>query len=124
MNVVRGDRVVLREIDESSGERWVIARAQDDQEIGVVEYEVGNPATGWLTIRQIEMAAGYRGWGYGSEAVRLLEEMAVERGLGERFRADVDVKNGLGLYFGLRLGYRPAAEESGSSDTLAMVRAS
>jgi hypothetical protein len=48
--------------------------------------------------------------------------MAIERGLGERFRADVDVMNGLGLYFWLRLGYRPV--EGGGPDTFAMARTS
>ena len=62
----------------------------------------------------IALAKAYRGWGYGSEAVRLLEEWAVRERIAERFRADVDVRNGLGLYFWLRLGYRPA---DGGQDT-------
>jgi len=123
MSVVRGERVVLG-ASEGDGERWGIARARDVHEIGFVAFRVGQPEDGWLTIREIELEEGQRGWGYGSEAVRLLEGVAVERAWAERFRAEVDARNGLGLYFWLRLGYRPAAEESGSSDTLAMVRTS
>ncbi len=49
------------------------------------------------------------GQGYDTEAVRLLEGEALERGLAGRFWAPVRNVDGLGLYFWLRLGYRPAA---------------
>ena len=76
--------------------------------IGLIDYRAGLPAPGWLTIGFIAVAAAYRGHGYGSEAVRLLEADARRRGIAGRFRADVAMNNGLGVYFWLRLGYRPA----------------
>jgi len=99
-----------------------IVRSDDDQPIGLLEHEAGN---GWLTVSFIALAKAYRGWGYGSEAVRLVEEWAVREGLAGRFRAEVDVRNGLGLYFWLRLGYRPAGwHAEGGRDSMAMVRES
>jgi hypothetical protein len=55
-------------------------------------------------VEWLALAAGQRGWGYGSEAMRQFEE----RHRGSRFLAQVDPRNGLGLYFWLRMGYRPA----------------
>ena len=81
-----------------------IVRVSDGTVIGLLDYRVNNPGRGWLTVGFIAVARGERGWGYGSEAVRLLEAEAKA----ERFRANVDARNGLGLYFWLRLGYRPA----------------
>jgi len=121
MTVSRGLRVELTTIGDG---RLVITSGDDETAIGFIEYRVKDPADGWLTIGDIELVEGQRGWGYGSEAVRLLEGMAVEQGLGERFRADVDIRNGLGLYFWLRLGYRPADEQSDSPETLTLVRTS
>ena len=37
----------------------------------------------------------------------MLEEWAERKGVAKRFRAEVPLVNGLGLYFWLRLGYRP-----------------
>ena len=97
-----------------------IVQPNDDQPIGLLEYEAAN---GWLTVPFIALAKVHRGWGYGSEAVRLVEEWAAREGLAERFRAEVDVRNGLGLYFWLRLGYRPAGwHAEGGRDSMAMVR--
>ena len=97
--------------------------------IGLIDYRAGLPAPGWLTIGFIAVAAAYRGHGYGSEAVRLLEVEARRRGIAGRFRADVSMNNGLGVYFWLRLGYRPArpgelgeAKPSLPRGTLTMVR--
>jgi GNAT superfamily N-acetyltransferase len=73
-------------------------------------------------VEFIALAEAYRGWGYGSETVRLLEEWAIREELAERFRAEVSARNGLGLYFWLRLGYRPA--EGGNPDTFVMFRTS
>ena len=72
--------------------------------IGLLDYRANSPDRGWLTIGCIAVVAGQRGWGYGSEAVRLLEAEAKAT----RFLAGVGARNGLGLYFWLRLGYRPA----------------
>lgn len=71
---------------------------------GLLDYRLNDPADGWLTTVLIAMAAGQRGWGYGSEAMRLLES----RHRNARFHARIDPRNGLALYFWLRLGYRPA----------------
>ncbi|HLB26858.1 MAG TPA: hypothetical protein VJN32_04360, partial [Dehalococcoidia bacterium] len=83
---------------------YEIVRRADGAVIGEMECRAGEPAAGWLTVEAIAMETGRRGWGYGSEAVRLLEA----EGKAERFLARVDAGNGLGLYFWLRLGYRPA----------------
>jgi len=93
-----------------------IKRIGEDDPIGIVEYEATDRR---LTVRFIALAKAHRGWGYGSEAVRLLEEWAVRKGLAQRFRAEVDSRNGLGLYFWLRLGYRPLGA---MGSALTMVR--
>jgi RimJ/RimL family protein N-acetyltransferase len=97
-----------------------IERTDEDAPIGLVEYETKEH---WMTVSFIALAKAYRGWGYGSEAVRLLEEWAAREGMAKRFRAEVPVGNGPGLYFWLRLGHRPAAEST-SPDTLTMIRTS
>jgi RimJ/RimL family protein N-acetyltransferase len=99
---------------------FAITQAEADEPIGLAEYRLDGE---WLTVPFIALAKAYRGWGYGSEAVRLLEEWAVREGRAERFRAEVDARNGLGLYFWLRLGYRPAEwHAEGGRDSMAMVR--
>jgi len=98
-----------RERGERDSGVLVVERVGDENgPVGVVEYELNR---GWLTVRFIALAKAYRGWGYGSEAVRLVEEWAVREGMAERFRAAVALRNGLGLYFWLRLGYRPVSRE-------------
>lgn len=94
----------LAEAEASDGGLLIIAESDDSTPIGLLDYRIGFPAEGWLTTVFLALAAGRRGWGYGSEAVRSLEESAGAT----RFLAQVDVRNGLGLYFWLRLGYRPA----------------
>ena len=122
---LQGQRVTLRPVtveDLPAVESWypeaagadagacllVITRSDDPAPIGVLDYRLGQPGEGWLTVAFVAAGAGDRGWGYGSEAVRLLEEYVASGGQAERIRADVDAGNGLGLYFWLRLGYRPA----------------
>ncbi len=146
-----GPRVVLRplvEADLPSIEPWypeaaerlaaaqadadadllTVARRDDPTPIGLIDFRTGQPAPGWLTICLIVVAAPYRGHGYGSEAVLLLEDDALRRGAAGRFRADVSMSNGLGIYFWLRLGYRPARPEerfwpaSAPADVVSMVR--
>jgi len=92
--------------DPDAGLRAIV-RLSDGTVIGLLDYRANNPDRGWLTIGFIAVARGQRGRGYGSEAVRLLEAEAKA----ERFRANVDARNGLGLYFWLRLGYRPAGPD-------------
>jgi GNAT superfamily N-acetyltransferase len=96
-------RVALREAAGAS--TYEIVRRADSAVIGEVKCRTDDSAGGWLTVGWIEVGEGWRGWGYGSEAVRLLEAEAEAA----RFRADVDAGNGLALYFWLRLGYRPAS---------------
>jgi RimJ/RimL family protein N-acetyltransferase len=94
----------------------IIERIGEPGPVGFLEYAVAQRS---LNVAFIGLAKPYRGWGYGSEAVRLLEEWALREGIARRFRAEVDVRNGLGLYFWLRLGYRPGA---GVGGVLAMER--
>lgn len=113
---------------EAAGGLMAIVLPDNDEPIGLIEYQTSEPEDRSLTVSFIALAKAYRGWGYGSEAVRLLEEWAVHEGLAERFRAEVDLRNGLGLYFWLRLGYRPAGRDEegwrteGERDRMAMVR--
>ncbi len=76
---------------------------------GVLAYRLGYPERGWLSVEVIAVEPGLSGQGYDTEAVRLLEGEVLERGLAGRFWAPVRHDDGLGLYFWLRLGYRPAA---------------
>jgi len=94
-----------RPVEDGASDLLVVERVSEPGPIGVVDYAVRDV---WVTMGFIALAKSYRGWGYGSEAVRLLEEWATGNGSAERFRAKVPVGNGLGLYFWLRLGYRPA----------------
>lgn len=80
---------------------------------GVLEFATGKPSDGWLEVRFVAMERPLRGWGYGSEAVRLLEEISQERADIRRFWTTIRPGNGLNVYFWLRLGYRPARLEDG-----------
>jgi GNAT superfamily N-acetyltransferase len=91
-----------RMIDETGAGTLVIARAEDSAPIGLLVYRLADG--GWLELRFLAMAKALRGWGYGSEAVRLIEAS----GMARRYAARVADGNGLGLYFWLRMGYRPA----------------
>lgn len=71
-----------------------------------MRWRIGWPRHGLATVEALEVAEGERGWGYGSEAVRQLEGLLGERGV-EGFAVAVDCQDGLGLFFWLRLGYRP-----------------
>lgn len=118
---VRGDRVVVRQakrsedtfvrslLDEFGCEAdvLVIERRVDREPVGVIEHRVDEPKKGWLTFGLVAMRDGLRGFGYGSEAVRLIEG----RSGSKRFRAEVSKSIGLAFYFWLRQGYRPATAE-------------
>ncbi len=121
----RGQRVALRPLKE--GDREAVARRLEETLIdadgsllaitsreggstyGVLAYRLGYPERGWLSVEAVAVEPGLSGQGYDAEAVRLLEGEALERGLASRFCAPVRHGDGLGLYFWLRLGYRPAA---------------
>ncbi len=140
----RGPRVGLRPLRE--GDREAVPRRLEETLIdaddsllaitsreggsiyGVLAYRLGYPERGWLSVEAVAVEPGLNGQGYDTEAVRLLEGEALERGLAGRFWALVRHDEGLGLYFWLRLGYRPAAAGenpwSGGAprDMMAMVR--
>jgi len=107
---------------DDGSEALVIARVDDPVPIGLLIYR--QRVDGWLEFRFLALAKGLRGWGYGSEAVTLIEES----GRAQRFAAEVYAGNGLGLFFWLRMGYRPAVpgelpwRERGRGDKIAMVR--
>ncbi len=82
------------------------------QTAGLIEYRMGEPARGWLTIVFMAIEPALRGWGYGSESVRLLEEAARQSGHAS-FCAPVTATSGLNVYFWLRLGYRLAHADDG-----------
>ena len=111
-----------RMTDEAGGETLVIARADDPTAIGLLVYRLADD--GWLEFRFLALAKALRGWGYGSEVVRLIEES----GRARRFAARVSAGNGLGLFFWLRMGYRPAEAgelpwpEREPEDRIAMIR--
>lgn len=116
-------RLQLAEVAEADGE--LLAIVKDGGEVtGYVEYRRDDPSRGWLLISDIALAAGERGWGYGAEAVRLVED----RARAARYHVTVNASNGLSLYFWLRQGYRPAHAGDGLSlpdqerDIIAMVR--
>lgn len=98
----------VRLVPESDG-AFVVVRQGDYRRVGRVEYRPRCPGPDWLTITGIDISREERGWEYGSEAVRCLEKLAMEQRLAGRFAAAVEPDDGLGLYFWLRLGYRPAA---------------
>jgi GNAT superfamily N-acetyltransferase len=95
----------------SDTELLLIAKADDPAPIGLLQCRPDFPDKGWLAIEFVALASGRRGWGYGSEAVRFVEGWAVDSRKAKRFLAEVDTRNGLALYFWLRLGYRPACPE-------------
>jgi len=96
-----------------------IVRQGDAVPIGLLVYQ--RREDGWLEFRWLALAKGNRGWGYGSEAVMLVEEM----GPAWRFAADVYAGNGLGLFFWLRMGYRPGRppwKKDEATDRVTVIR--
>ncbi len=140
----RGQRLALRSLEE--GDREAMARRLKETPVdaddsllaitsreggsiyGVLAYRLGYPERGWLSVEAVAVEPGLRGQGYDAEAVRLLEGEALERGLASRFCSPVRHDDGLGLYFWLRLGYRPAAAGENPwpggapRDTMAVIR--
>lgn len=89
------------------GETLVITRTGEDSPIGVLDYRIDDPAAESATIVWVALAGEARRWGLGVDAVLQFEEEAIRRWGVRQFRADVDARQGLALYFWLRLGYRP-----------------
>ena len=140
----RGRRVALRALEEGDHEavaRWLedvsvdpndnlltITSREGGSIYGVLAYRLGHPERGWLSVEAVAVEPGLSGCGYDTEAVRLLEGEALERGLASRFCVPVRHGDGLGLYFWLRSGYRPAAAGENPRpggaprDMMAMVR--
>ena len=113
---------------EPNGGPLAITLRDEDAPVGVLGYRMGVPEEGWLTFDSVSVEPRLRGLGLASEAVRLVEEDAVGRGVAWRFWAGVRRDDGLGLYFWLRLGYRPAQPDEGpwpdrsGSDIICMIR--
>jgi GNAT superfamily N-acetyltransferase len=108
-----GDReAVARRLEETlidaDDSLLAITSREGGSTYGVLAYRLGYPERRWLSVEAVAVEPGLSGQGYDMEAVRLLEAEALERGLASRFCAPVRHDNGLGLYFWLRLGYRPA----------------
>ncbi len=138
----RGQRVALRPLEEGDREAmmsWLkempvdaddsllaITSREGGSVYGVLAYRQDYPEEGWLSVEAVAVEPRLSGQGYDAEAVRLLEGEA----LASRFWAPVRHDDGLGLYFWLRLGYRPALPDENpwpgerSRGMIAMVRVS
>lgn len=128
-----GDReAVARQLEEAlidaDDSLLAITSREGGSIYGVLAYRLGYPERGWLSVEAVAVESGLSGQGYDTEAVRLLEGEALERGLASRFWAPVRHDDGLGLYFWLRLGYRPALlgenpwPGGAPRDTMSMIR--
>ena len=98
----------VRFVDAKAAGCELLAMEAGDEIVGLLDYRCHEPAEGWLTTKFIAVRDGRRGFGYGSEAVRALEAWAEKSHKVTSFLSEVDPRNGLALYFWLRLGYRPA----------------
>ena len=108
----QGDREALagwHELADAEGgaQVLVITRAGEDEPLGVVEYRVDGRRKA-LLVEYVGVSPSLRGFGLGSEAVRVVEAGAFERGKARRLEAEVGPEEGLALYFWLRLGCRPS----------------
>jgi hypothetical protein len=70
-----------------------------------------------IGILLLALRADVRGWGYGSEAVSLLERVS-----GTKRRALASPRVGLSLYFWLRLGYAPSTSQPYTPAALLMEK--
>ena len=93
--------------DGESVQRLAIVRLQDQALIGGLAFRI---LSGRLIVDSIVISRDSRAWGYGSEAVQLLEGEVVRMNLAKQFMSDVTRQHGRCLYFWLRLGYRPLPE--------------
>ena len=104
------------------GRLLAIVEREAGSVVGLLEFECLDSESMGVTF--LAMEASRRGWGLGSEAVRLLEEELLGNGMARRLQADIDVRNGLGIYFWLRIGYRPMGVGGGTKGrgVVTMVR--
>lgn len=92
-----------------------IRRRGAGEPVGHVRWRAGWPSEELATVEAIELVAGERGRGYGAEAVRELEGLLAEEGV-RGLAAAVEPDDGLGLFFWLRLGFRPMGAREGPAD--------
>lgn len=100
------------EEDERKAKAWLrnadgsaLTILQDEKVLGII---VCCPGGGCVSIDFIAIEQGERQRGLGGEAVFAFEEIARHKNWGQKFKAFVHADNGLGVYFWLRVGYRPA----------------
>lgn len=62
-----------------------ITVAGEGEPVGVLQYRAGVPEDGWLGFGFVTVEPGLRGLGLDSDAVRLVEGDALERGVARRF---------------------------------------
>lgn len=105
------------------GDTLVITRTGEDSPIGVLDYRIDDPAGRSATIVWVALAEEARRWGLGVDAVLQFEEAAVRRWRVRGFRTRVDARQGLALYFWLRLGYHPLGSELDEQGNNVMVMA-
>jgi hypothetical protein len=110
-----------------SWQQHIIERRSDNTPVGFIEHRTGSATRGWATFGTMIVAGGVRGFGYGSEAVRLIEARLAKDGI-HRIRAQIDPRIGLAFYFWLRQGYRPPPQDDVSgpgdqaSDIISVMR--
>lgn len=107
-----------------ASELLVITLREEGRPIGVLQYRPDEPSEGWATIDHVAVAEDSRRWGLGQDAARLLEAAVARECRVRHFRTTIDVRNGLALYFWLRLGYRPLGPftDSQGHDVLPLIR--
>ena len=99
-----GDRIAA-----ADGVYWIDARLpKPTRQVGAFAARVDAAALVWTWLA---VDADWRAFGYGGAAVPVLERAALRAGC-TNARVLTPQENGVGLYFWLRLGYRPIANGS------------
>lgn len=97
-------RWFLRE--DQARKAYILSVPPDTIPIGVIAWESAG-CGGFAVLRFLALARGWRGRGYGAEAVYMMEAMANAPAV----CLPLPPGNGRALYFWLRLGYRPLLQE-------------
>lgn len=84
-----------------------MVRQADGVQVGTLALDVSGDA---LVVRSLCIDAEYRGYGAGSEAVLLFNELCRTGGV-ELIRTWAPPDRGLAVYFWIRMGYRPLGGE-------------